>query len=250
MVVELESRGKTVETEDDATNMQCRWLRLEIQKELEKALEVWLASHDDVLVDLDVDYSFQEPERKSLGQETEAEAAKLQEASCQGVVDEQGTAEAEIYEPEWDSQTWEEAEWCWNNSARVRRNAASTEPRADNADATLGASADSLAVDHDVAAPVEVEIKGKPLLDPPEFGDRVCDTGREPFWIPGAFPTIFQNQTGDPYNAPEGGRYRDMGASRSSFQGVVCSGAYDIHVLVDEYGAAQEGLECKEVVRS
>ena len=28
------------------------------------------------------------------------------------------------------------------------------------------------------------------------FGDRVRDTDKEPYWIPGAFPTIFQNETG------------------------------------------------------
>ena len=44
---------------------------------------------------------------------------------------------------------------------------------------------------------------GNPLIDPPEFGDRVRDTDRDPFWIPGAFPTIFQNETGDPYEAPK-----------------------------------------------
>ena len=43
---------------------------------------------------------------------------------------------------------------------------------------------------------------GQPLVDPPEFGDRVRDLDRQPKWIPGAFPTIFQNETGDPYTAP------------------------------------------------
>ena len=41
---------------------------------------------------------------------------------------------------------------------------------------------------------------GKPLIEPPDFGDRVRDTDKEPYWIPGAFPTIFQNQTGDLHN--------------------------------------------------
>ena len=40
----------------------------------------------------------------------------------------------------------------------------------------------------------------KPVVDPPEFSDRIRDTDKEPFWIPGAFPTIFQNETADPYN--------------------------------------------------
>ena len=41
---------------------------------------------------------------------------------------------------------------------------------------------------------------GKPLVEAPEFGERVRDTDKEPFWIPGAFPTIFQNETGDLHN--------------------------------------------------
>ncbi len=40
----------------------------------------------------------------------------------------------------------------------------------------------------------------KPLVEAPEFGDRVRDTDKEPYWIPGAFPTIFQNETGDLHN--------------------------------------------------
>ena len=40
----------------------------------------------------------------------------------------------------------------------------------------------------------------KPLVEPPTLGDRIRDTDKEPYWIPGAFPTIFQNETGDPFN--------------------------------------------------
>jgi hypothetical protein len=42
--------------------------------------------------------------------------------------------------------------------------------------------------------------KDKPLVDPPELGDLIRDSDKQPYWIPGAFPTIFQNETGDPYN--------------------------------------------------
>jgi len=41
---------------------------------------------------------------------------------------------------------------------------------------------------------------GEPLVDPPEFAERIRDTDKMPFWIPGAFPTIFQNETGDAHN--------------------------------------------------
>ena len=40
----------------------------------------------------------------------------------------------------------------------------------------------------------------QPLVDPPPLGDRIRDTEKEAFWIPGAFPTIFQNEKGDPYD--------------------------------------------------
>ena len=36
---------------------------------------------------------------------------------------------------------------------------------------------------------------GKPLVPPPEFGERIRDTDKEAGWIPGAFPTLLQNET-------------------------------------------------------
>ena len=41
------------------------------------------------------------------------------------------------------------------------------------------------------------------MVDPPVLGERVRDTEKLPHWIPGAFPTIFQNESGDPYNYAE-----------------------------------------------
>ena len=50
---------------------------------------------------------------------------------------------------------------------------------------------------------VKRQSKAVPLVDPPEFGERVQDLyNKDPYWIPAAFPTILQNETGDPYNAP------------------------------------------------
>ena len=53
------------------------------------------------------------------------------------------------------------------------------------------------------------EFKGKPLVDPPEFDEAVRDTDKQPYWIPGAFPTIFQNEIGDPYNVVLEDVYRE-----------------------------------------
>ena len=49
------------------------------------------------------------------------------------------------------------------------------------------------------AEPHHTDARDRPLVDAPEFHEQVRDTDREAFWIPGAFPTIFQNETGDPY---------------------------------------------------
>ena len=45
-----------------------------------------------------------------------------------------------------------------------------------------------------------VLLTDKPLLEPPELASRIRDSDREPHWVPGIYPTIFQNETGDPFN--------------------------------------------------
>ena len=55
----------------------------------------------------------------------------------------------------------------------------------------------------DISAVAPVAAPDKPLIDAPELEhDAIRDTDKMPYWIPGAFPTIFHNATGDPYNAP------------------------------------------------
>jgi hypothetical protein len=63
---------------------------------------------------------------------------------------------------------------------------------ANEADATSGTIT---AASHNLRPPPD-----RPLVDPPEFAALIKDTDKQPYWIPGAFPTIFQNETGDPYN--------------------------------------------------
>ena len=45
------------------------------------------------------------------------------------------------------------------------------------------------------------QLDDKPVVDPPELDAEglVRDTDETPGWIPGTFPTIFQNETGDPH---------------------------------------------------
>ena len=40
----------------------------------------------------------------------------------------------------------------------------------------------------------------KPLVNAPEQAEIIRDSDKEAYWIPGIFPTIFQNEHGDPYN--------------------------------------------------
>ena len=88
-----------------------------------------------------------------------------------------------------DAEAWgaEAAEDPVASDAVLSRHATTT-PQTKEAGATPSQS-DTVVVD--------VALPGKPLVEPPDFGDRVRDTDKEPFWIPGAFPTIFQNETGD-----------------------------------------------------
>ncbi len=43
----------------------------------------------------------------------------------------------------------------------------------------------------------EVRRAGESLADPHELAERIRDTDKMPSWIPGAFPTILQNEAGD-----------------------------------------------------
>ena len=79
-------------------------------------------------------------------------------------------------------------------AAHARRSEAGEVDRADVPTSGNGALPDEASTQR------QQRDSGKPLVDPPEFGDRIRDTDKEPYWIPGAFPTIFQNETGDPYN--------------------------------------------------
>ena len=68
--------------------------------------------------------------------------------------------------------------------------------------ATTGPEAASAAAATDLDPAKASEIEGKPVVDPPELDAEglVRDTDETPGWIPGTFPTIFQNETGDPHN--------------------------------------------------
>ena len=223
MLADLQSRGKTVETDADSQAMQCRWLRLEIQKELETALKT-LASEEDAPMELDVENSFQENEQQCLREETERVAANLQEHVLKDVVVEPLSEEPGFFDASgWEAgEIWYEPHEYWDefgydewtgmaayaalgdadvaiyeagvSSARdtseppsmiateVKRIDDSWEGTAtDNASASVVALADSGATSRRQQAPDVCEVQGKPVVDPPNFGERVNDTGRNHF---------------------------------------------------------------------
>ena len=204
MQEDLIGRGKRVETASDEQAMQSRWVKQLIHRELDQVREAWLGSAVDMPVDLDVDFEMQEPEHASMVAESEKEAAKLlAKVAGDGTHDSMplenyGADSEEDYWASWDDDYWNDSYWgdCWS------------EPEEEWYDACEEWS-DQRAVEQHAQAPsspkkpraeLGTASADKPLVDPPEFGDRIRDTDREPYWIPGAYPTIFQNESGDPYN--------------------------------------------------
>ena len=67
-------------------------------------------------MEIDAEYSFQEPEQhQSLQQETEGAAADLQENVLHDVAADQGP-EAFEFSDVWEEKAWEEPEGYWNDA--------------------------------------------------------------------------------------------------------------------------------------
>ena len=93
---------------------------------------------------------------------------------------------------------------------------------------------------------------GKPLLDPPELDDKagpIRDTDEKPGWIPGAFPSIFQHETGYPYNftlaKPD---LLTWGPHVMRSRGWAAQAHMAFIYFVDEYVPARQSSRCKEMV--
>lgn len=79
MVEDLEARGKRIITEEDRWEMQSRWIKQHIHRELEHAKQRWLAKAGEAPLDFEVDGGLVTTEAPSLTVEAEAEAAKVLE---------------------------------------------------------------------------------------------------------------------------------------------------------------------------
>ena len=223
MLEELHERGKRVETLDDEQAMKSRWVKQLIHGELDLAREAWLGSAKDAPVDLELDFEMQEPQQMSMAAESEQEAAKVLNAlavdGAQGVAGQSCNTNPMQQSDDWyecgswgdwedcaDAGDWD-GDWFGGNEA-CDGEAEGEAPPELSLERPSGTGPAAPGMEAAVASGTAAEVPAgrggtptdRPLVDPPEFGDRIRDTDKEPHWIPGAFPTVFQNETGDPYN--------------------------------------------------
>ena len=193
MEKEQKERRKTNVTVQDDQLMRCRWVRQSIHAELDAIREECAAIGEGIPIELEVDGEI----AQNLQQPANAEAIEqatmlLQDLRVQGSTPAPTGAEAWDNDPEaWDNND-EAEDWA---ATALENPIASEVVDANQTEAPpLTKLGDTTAPATDAVPP------GKPLVPPPEFGDRVRDTDKQAYWIPGAFPTIFQNQTGDLHN--------------------------------------------------
>jgi endonuclease/exonuclease/phosphatase family metal-dependent hydrolase len=211
MQQDLLARGKSVQTHKDDEAMRSRWLKQLIHQELDAARESWMEGATEITVDLDVEGPVEEAENASMSKAAEAEATKvlasLKGPPCPeesaGPMDVAPTAannhpwEEPLHDVEaWDLEAGPAVEWNTVEKGDAWWEDGDTSV-ADPASTTGNVKAGEVMADASGHTAADRKDASKPLVDPPEFGERIRDLDKKPRWIPGAFPTIFQNETGD-----------------------------------------------------
>jgi hypothetical protein len=198
MEADLRARNKTNVTVEDDQRMKCRWVRQSIHAELDANREECAARGEGLPVDFEVDGEI----AQNLQQPANAEATQqatmlLQDLRAQGTTPAPSGADVP-WADAWDNDV-EQAVW----SAGALEDPVAADVALDDHACPLPQTNEAGAPDCNANTPsADAVLPGKPLVEAPEFGDRVRDTDKDPYWIPGAFPNIFQNQTGDLHNAP------------------------------------------------
>ena len=222
MVADLRERDKRVESAEDEQLMKCRWVRQIIHGELDSVRERLGGRGEELPIDLEVEGELLQGEQLPANAEAELEATALLQDLRQQQSSSIGTAvrpeAVDIWDDfdDWwhddDPDAWgvdhtldaeyggtERANACissaagagaWEEScgenplasghavagANLQQNVAQVgqKPTDGQSDATIAG-----AKQHDVA-----QIRGMPLVEPPEFGDRVKDTDKEDLFFP------------------------------------------------------------------
>ena len=193
MMEDLQERGKRIETVPDSESMKCRWVRLAIHRELDIARSQH-AGDVDAYVDIEVDACMVQGEAPSQTVEAEDAAEDI-------------LASLRADRLEWTEATQEAtsvpapdgSDAFALGEATVERGPAQPAPHGSLESTGSTAESRERSAERSVP-PTRGHRADKPLVDPPAFAERIRDTDKIPYWIPGAFPTIFQNQTGDPHN--------------------------------------------------
>ena len=234
-VEELVAREKTVQTTKDDEEMWVRWIKQRIRGELES---LQMAHDEPEQLEGFMSFQEGQQTEGGYSAEAEEAAKQLQEQLASEENLYYDANEWWDDKHEWqDAYEYDSEEWkAWNRElaalqiqqddfARNQDDSAAAEvkgkievkaARIATAQIAKGAmsSACQGAGQHAAAATGQVEEQDvdllgtgqnanddKPLLDPPEIDDEylIRDTEETPHWIPGVFPSISQNETGDPY---------------------------------------------------
>ena len=165
--------------------MQCRWIRQKIHLELDFVREDWAQAHGDLPVEFDVEAAIEEGEAPSIGADAEAAATALLE-------DLREQTQQEV-KARTEKSVLRNDDWSAVPESYTQEELYGDEP----CDAVASGDTSTPAVSGDARS--STDATGKPLVPPPEFGERIRDTDKEAGWIPGVFPTFLQNETGDPF---------------------------------------------------
>ena len=180
--------------------MKARWVKQKIHEELELAKETWTSQVAEVPMEIEVEGTMEDVEQvKSIMQESEEQATQIL-ACIDGPP--AHTAMMESYHGDLESAAMpQEDDWEHHEEQSADEGPASGDWDVPPPAMSSEERAREEARIHDMVNRIPSgATKTKPLVEPPEFGDRIKDLEKKPFWISGEFPTIFQNETGDPYN--------------------------------------------------
>ena len=176
--------------------MKIRWVKQLLHGELDSVRETWLSTAADAPIDLEVEFEMPEQEQQPITAESEQEAAKVLAAVAEDMSEHEridccaagSHAGQEEYEAEeWWSWDADDADYPWYEAADSWAEDAA-DPFAVEASVALVTEAEPACVptpssanegtQHDALGlnmpkPVEEPKSGKPLVDPPEFGERI-----------------------------------------------------------------------------
>jgi hypothetical protein len=188
MVEELQARGKRVETLEDEQLMKCRWIRQAIHWELDVVREQWAHAGHELATEFEILGELLQGEQQPANLEAEKEALSLLEhlrlqQQQQRTLQSDREGSVRLAPDEWlegEPEPHDLADDCVSSTP-------STGPAVVGCDPALAAvSGPHAETTGHAVAPAEQSshitnqtLSDKPVVEPPEFGDRVRDTDKD-----------------------------------------------------------------------